>query len=70
MATPLGWDELDNPELNSRRYTMQNIFRRLGQKMDPWQGMMDYASSLDEARRRLDELATRRSDFQVLRRFA
>lgn len=37
VATPLDWPELDNPDLNARSYTIENVFRRLGQKDDPWQ---------------------------------
>lgn len=51
VATPLDWDELNNSELHSQQYTMQNVFLRLGQKKDPWQGMMDKAGSLAKARR-------------------
>lgn len=36
VAAPLDWDELDQPDLHPRRYTLANIFRRLGQKEDPW----------------------------------
>lgn len=34
VATPLSWDELTVSE--PRQYTIANIFRRLGQKEDPW----------------------------------
>jgi bifunctional non-homologous end joining protein LigD len=57
VATPLDWDELGDSSLNSQTYTITNIFRRLGQKGDPWKGMMRYAQSLDEPRRRLDGLS-------------
>jgi bifunctional non-homologous end joining protein LigD len=53
VATPLDWDELSDPKLHPRRYTMRNIFRRLGQKADPWQNMMADACSLEAARRQL-----------------
>jgi bifunctional non-homologous end joining protein LigD len=46
VATPLDWDELDDTGLNSQSYTMQNIFRRLGQKDDPWRDMREQAQSL------------------------
>ena len=51
IATPLAWDELANRDLHSQSYTMQNIFRRLGQKEDPWRDIMDHARSLQEAMR-------------------
>ena len=56
MATPLDWDELADSNLHAQRYTLHNIFRRLGQKADPWQKMSRHAHSLDEPRRRLDDL--------------
>ncbi len=34
VATPVEWDELDG--LDPRRYTVKNLFQRLGQKEDPW----------------------------------
>lgn len=35
VATPIGWDELDRVE--PRSYDVRNLFRRLGQRADPWQ---------------------------------
>ncbi|MFW6135428.1 MAG: non-homologous end-joining DNA ligase [Chloroflexota bacterium] len=55
VAAPLDWDELSDPDLHSQTYTVKNIFRRLGQKDDPWKGYMRRARSLDEPRRRLDD---------------
>ncbi|MGH2537355.1 MAG: DNA polymerase domain-containing protein, partial [Candidatus Promineifilaceae bacterium] len=56
VATPLDWGELDDGRLRSDRYTLKNIFRRLGQKGDPWQGITAAPGSLAAARRRLAEL--------------
>ena len=56
IATPLDWDELADADLHSQRYTMHNIFRRLGQKEDPWRNIMDHARSLPEAQATLAEL--------------
>lgn len=39
IATPLEWGELDNPGLDPQTYHIKNIFRRLGQKSDPWKKM-------------------------------
>jgi bifunctional non-homologous end joining protein LigD len=36
VATPIDWDELKIPSLGPQTYTLSNIFRRLGQKTDPW----------------------------------
>mgnify|MGYP006295080277 CR=1 FL=1 len=56
VATPLDWDELSHGDLHSQTYTAENIFRRLGQKEDPWKGYMRHARSLSEPRTRLDDL--------------
>ena len=56
VATPLDWDELSDLDLHSQTYTVSNIFRRLGQKDDPWQDVMDHARPLAEARDRLNEV--------------
>jgi bifunctional non-homologous end joining protein LigD len=48
VATPLDWEELSDPDLHSQSYTMKNVFRRLGQKEDPWKGMMRHARSLSD----------------------
>ncbi len=55
VATPLDWDEALAEGQSPTAYTMRNIFRRLGQKADPWQGIGDQAVSLDAAMRRLDD---------------
>jgi bifunctional non-homologous end joining protein LigD len=46
VATPLDWDELENSDLHSQSYTVKNIFRRLGQKEDPWKNMSRHAPKL------------------------
>jgi len=56
VATPIDWDELADPDLHSQSYTVKNIFRRLGQREDPWKGYMRHARSLSEPRTRLDDL--------------
>jgi bifunctional non-homologous end joining protein LigD len=48
VATPLDWNELEQSGLHSQRYNIQNIFRRLGQKADPWQKMDEHAGKLPE----------------------
>jgi bifunctional non-homologous end joining protein LigD len=50
VATPLEWTELADPQLHSQRYTLRNIFHRLGQKADPWQDLRDHARSLKGGR--------------------
>jgi bifunctional non-homologous end joining protein LigD len=56
VAAPLDWDELRDPSLDSRTYRVDNIFRRLGQRADPWADFAARPQSLAPARRRLDEL--------------
>lgn len=56
LATPIDWDELSDPDLHSQSYTVKNMFRRLGQKEDPWKGYMRHARSLKKPRHRLDDL--------------
>jgi len=47
VAAPLTWDEVDDPDLTPRRYTLRNMFRRLGQKEDPWANMYRHARTID-----------------------
>lgn len=56
VATPLDWDELSNRSLHSAKYTIRTIFKRLGQRGDPWTGMGRHARSLTGPRRRLDKI--------------
>jgi len=51
IATPLDWGEVHDPDLDPQRYTLENIFRRLGQKSDPWQDLKGYAQSLQSIRK-------------------
>jgi bifunctional non-homologous end joining protein LigD len=53
VATPLDWDEVTR-RLDPDRYTIRNLFRRLGRKADPWTGMTAHARPLEPARRRLE----------------
>lgn len=56
VATPLDWDELGRSGMGPRRYTLKNIFRRLGQRGDPWTGMGRHAAAVGAATERLDRL--------------
>jgi bifunctional non-homologous end joining protein LigD len=57
VATPLDWAELDDAHLGPRRYTIANLFRRLGRKRDPWADIGRHARPLAAARERLAALA-------------
>jgi len=55
LATPVDWEEVAHG-VNPRDWTIENIFRRLGQKDDPWSELGQYAQSLNEHREKLDQL--------------
>jgi len=48
VAAPIDWSELGTTEPQS--YTVANIFRRLGQKQDPWSAEGIPGQALDDAR--------------------
>ncbi|HSL83627.1 MAG TPA: non-homologous end-joining DNA ligase [Thermoanaerobaculia bacterium] len=52
VATPVSWDELSG--LDPRRYTVKNLFQRLGQKEDPWAEIDRHRKPLGDARDRLE----------------
>lgn len=56
VATPLDWDELASEKIEPQHYTIANIFRRLGQRSDPWQNIARHGQSLDGVRERLDRI--------------
>jgi len=53
VAAPLDWDEVGDGSLRPDKYTVRNLFRRLGQKDDPWSQFRERAESLRRAVRRL-----------------
>ncbi|MFC4611205.1 non-homologous end-joining DNA ligase [Streptomyces maoxianensis] len=54
VATPLAWPEVDEPDLDARRWTMKTVPDRLDS--DPWQDTLRRGRSLAPARRRLAAL--------------
>lgn len=56
VATPLRWSEAGAGDLGPRRYTIENIFRRLAQIEDPWADIGRNAVALGKARERLAKL--------------
>ena len=46
VATPLDWAELKNKNLNSQKYNIKNIFKRIKLKGDLWHDMKRKAVSL------------------------
>lgn len=48
VATPITWDELDDPELSPRRYTVETVRDRLAARGDPWADLADSARPLPD----------------------
>lgn len=55
IAAPLDWDEALSADFHPRRITIANIFRRLGQKRDPWDHPPAPTSTIADALARLDD---------------
>jgi bifunctional non-homologous end joining protein LigD len=56
VAAPLQWAEVEDAELNPRRFTMRTMGDRLATTQDPWAGMSRHRRGLAAARRRLESL--------------
>lgn len=56
VAVPITWDEVTG--MDPRRYTVRNVFRRLGQRSDPWKDSLEDGAELPEADERLVELTS------------
>ncbi len=56
VATPLFWDELNNPALRAQTYTIESMQERLEILKDPWNGLKNQAQSLTKAQRILGNL--------------
>ncbi|WP_432074604.1 non-homologous end-joining DNA ligase [Streptomyces wuyuanensis] len=54
VATPIGWDQLDDPELTARRWNITNVAEQAAGA--PWEGALRRGRLLGPARRRLDGL--------------
>lgn len=58
VATPLHWDEVNDPDLVPDRYTIETIFERLNAGGDPWAEIGKHAKAITKARQKCaDELA-------------
>ena len=57
VATPLHWEELDEPSTRADRWTIASVPGRLARDGDPWRAIAGSASTLTTARARLAELA-------------
>lgn len=56
VATPLSWDELDEPSLNAQTYTIHSIFERLKSKSNPWVDFDQNAQSIGGAIKKMQTL--------------
>jgi bifunctional non-homologous end joining protein LigD len=56
VATPITWDELDDPDLRPDGWTIATVPARLAEHGDPWSGMARHSRSLTSRRDRLDAL--------------
>jgi bifunctional non-homologous end joining protein LigD len=54
VATPLRWEELEDPGLDPQGWTVRTIGARLEDAGDPWAGMARHARALGPARRALE----------------
>jgi bifunctional non-homologous end joining protein LigD len=43
VATPLVWEELSDPDLSARSWTLRTVGERLAERGDPWAGMSAHA---------------------------
>jgi bifunctional non-homologous end joining protein LigD len=59
VATPLSWEELDDPDVGPRHWTLRTLPGRLNAVGDPWRGLGRRRRSLGPAWRRLRDLAAR-----------
>ncbi|MFI2200339.1 non-homologous end-joining DNA ligase [Streptomyces sp. NPDC020192] len=56
VATPLDWEELDDPELSPRRWTLRTLPERLNRHGNPWKDLSRCRRSLGRAQRSLADL--------------
>jgi bifunctional non-homologous end joining protein LigD len=48
VATPLAWEELSDPDLAPRRFTLRDVPARVAERGDPWQGIAKAAAPLPQ----------------------
>lgn len=56
VATPIHRAQLQDPALHAGSYTIENIFRSLSQRTDPWKNQRRHARGIDAAAGRLEKL--------------
>ena len=56
VAAPVPWKDLEHQGIGPRDFTVENVFRRLARRADPWADLRRRARALDRARARLARL--------------
>ena len=46
VATPLTWEELSDPQLSARSWSLRSVGERLAERGDPWAEIADHAATL------------------------
>jgi bifunctional non-homologous end joining protein LigD len=60
VATPIGWEELEDRGMHPARFTLRNLATRLRDQPDPWRDLRRRGRGLGSARQRLEELSATR----------
>lgn len=61
VATPIGWQELENGLSSSQAYDIYTIFDRLKGKVNPWKDFGKHAKTLSDAKKELGRLIDERN---------
>jgi bifunctional non-homologous end joining protein LigD len=56
VATPIAWEELDDPAMHPARFSIRDVPKRLADQPDPWRAWRRTARQLGPARTRLARL--------------
>ncbi len=56
VATPIDWHEVDDAKLDSQRYSIFTVFKRLEKKGDPWETMKKSARSIIKAQKIFNDM--------------
>jgi bifunctional non-homologous end joining protein LigD len=59
VATPLHWEEVEDPKLTPDRFTMPSVVKRLEEIEDPWSGLGRHRYGLGPLRKRLARIIER-----------
>jgi len=59
VATPLSWKELNKRDMESQKYKMKNVFRRISGKEDPWRVFGKHTFTLNGRSELLEKIKSR-----------